>query len=224
MREYINSSDRVKQQQQEQKEFYENLPPGVRRGIANTERFVSEHSARVDPRMQKAALGAVLGSAGITAGGALVDQFVGEDNALNSGEPLLNAPIALMPAAGAGFGAVVGNRMVSPQYREGLVEAAKPGRKELLEYSNEHGADAASQYFAQKKNAAIDQGIGLRNRRAYQGMAGGAIGGAALGLMMMQDRGGQQVSPPGDQQSIAASLNMKDLNELNALLDANRAY
>ena len=89
---------------------------------------------------------------------------------------------------------------------------------------NEKGADAATQYFAQKKNTAIDHGIGLRNRRTFQRMAGEAVSGAALGLMMMQDRSGQQVSPPGDQRSIAASLIMKDLNELNALLDANRAY
>ena len=200
------------------------LSPEELEMFAKVQEFARDRTRGVDPRMQKAALGAVVGSAGITAGGALVDQFVGEDNALNSGEFLLNAPIALMPAAGAGVGAVVGNRMVSPQYREGLVEAAKPSRKELLEYSNEHGADAASQYFAQKKNTAIDHGIGLRNRRTYQGIAGGAVSGAALGLMMMQDRGGQQVTPPGDQRSIAASLNMKDLNEVNALLDANRAY
>ena len=106
------------------------LSPEELEVFAKVQEVARDRARGVDPRMQKAALGAVAGSAGITAGGALVDQFVGEDNALNRREFLLNAPIALMQAAGAGIGAAIGNRMVSPQYREGLVEAIEPGRKE----------------------------------------------------------------------------------------------
>ena len=60
-------------------------------------------------------------------------------------------------------------------------------------------------------------------RQALRGGAVGALmGGFSSGAIMVSND--RPTPAPGDQRSIAASLNMKDLSELNALLDANRAY
>ena len=57
------------------------LSPEELEVFATVQEFARDRARGVDPRIQKAALGAVVGGAVITAGGALVDQFVGEDNA-----------------------------------------------------------------------------------------------------------------------------------------------
>ena len=200
-----------------------NLSPEELKMFAKVQEFARERSAGVNPRMQKAALASVIGASGIAAGGALVDQFVGEDNALNSGEFFLNAPIAAMPVVGAGLGAVAGTRMVGPEQRERVKNAEVAQAKEgLQKYARDNSYDAAQQRFADQKNAAINKGIHLRNQRAYGGAALGAVLGAAGSLALMRD-GSAQPMPPSAQESIAASISMKDRNEMIALLDAHGA-
>lgn len=195
--------------------------PEQQRMIARAREFARQRVDGVSPNMQKAALAAVLGGTGIAAAGALIDQFVGEDNALNSGEFFINSPIASLPIVGAGLGAVAGTRLVGPERREQVtneeIARAKEGLKEL---AREDGYLVAQQKFADQKNAAINRGIHLRNQRAFGGAALGAVLGTAGSLALLRD-GSTQPAQPGVSQSIAASLSEADRNDIITLLKDN---
>lgn len=137
---------------------------------------------------RNALLGTALGGIGVVAGGAAVDQFLGDANALNSGELAANIPLAALPIGTGVLGAYFGNASLSPEARQQAVqESVDEAKKNLKGDARAYGYDYAQQRFADAKNLAIEEGFTNRNRRALGGLAGGVLLGGAASLTAMRD-------------------------------------
>ena len=146
-------------------------------------------------KLAKAALLASILSGGVTAGGNLADLFLGDTNAINSGELFYNMGLGLLPSAGSAIGLGLGS---INKGEAGIVEALAKNKsasgqemkEELKNLMKEKGPEAAQAEVARRKNMSENDVIdAVKGGRFNRRMAGAGIGallgaGTALGSMV----------------------------------------